>query len=161
MRNRNGALPRLLRDTGILSNEHIAETAQSSSRTLAGLVQKAWSPSKSTAAIDPVLVGSGPRCAIPPASQCGGRGARLGAHEPPGSARWGPLRDAMNSSFKAAIRDAGRRRDGRRCLPARATLRGSAALPRGRDQARYARASARARRAGRSPPASGPHGRRW
>jgi hypothetical protein len=38
-------------------------------RTLAGLVQKASFPSGSTAAIDPVLVGSGSRCAIPFAVQ--------------------------------------------------------------------------------------------
>jgi hypothetical protein len=52
------------------------------SSSLVGLAQKASFPSGSTAPIDPVLVRSGSRYAIPPASPCGGRGGRFGTVEP-------------------------------------------------------------------------------
>jgi hypothetical protein len=53
--------------------------------TLAGLAQKAPSPSESTAPIDPVLVQSGSRSAIPPASPCSGSGPRFGTDDPCGN----------------------------------------------------------------------------
>jgi hypothetical protein len=48
---------------------------------LAGLVQKASSPSESTAPINPARAASGSRYAIQPASLSSGRGARFGIDE--------------------------------------------------------------------------------
>jgi ATP dependent DNA ligase domain len=81
---RKNALARLLRNTegGILFMNTSPSTALSSSRTLAGLGPRASFPSESTARIDPALVRSGSRSAIPPASPRNGSGARCGIGDP-------------------------------------------------------------------------------
>jgi hypothetical protein len=80
---RKAALAWPLRDTeaGILLNEQSPRTVPPFSRTLAGLALRASFPSESTAHTGPVLVRSGSRSAIPPASPCSGSGARFGIGE--------------------------------------------------------------------------------
>jgi hypothetical protein len=77
------AIPRL----ASYSTNTSPRTALSYSRTLASLAQRASFPSESTVPIDPVLVRSGSRSAIPPASPCSGRGVSFGTDETPGQAR--------------------------------------------------------------------------
>jgi hypothetical protein len=76
---RKAALAHLLRNTeAVLLNEHIAEDgpivfAHACRLGAEGIVSK-----KVEAPIDPVLVWSGSRSALPPASLCSGSAARFG-----------------------------------------------------------------------------------
>ncbi len=77
---RKNALARLLRNTEarILFNEHIAETALSSSRAPADWAPRASVPRGWTAPTRLARAASGSGFAIPPASPCNGSGARFG-----------------------------------------------------------------------------------
>jgi bifunctional non-homologous end joining protein LigD len=77
---RKAALRRLLggMKAGILLNEHIAEDGPTVFAMHAGSSPRALFRSGSTAPTSPVRAASGSRYAIPPASRCSGRGARIG-----------------------------------------------------------------------------------